>query len=810
MAIIPIRDVPGSPVQPSGSELILIDNGIAMQKATINDAVTPKATEIADAKIAALNLGTAAQADTSDFATAAQGALADTAVQLGDLAAVATSGNYNDLSNLPTLGTAAAEDVSAFAPATKGIPDGGATGQVLAKASNANNDVNWVTAGSGISNIGVDPYMFGAIGDGVADDLVPLNDMFAYAAASGVPAWITAGTFACIAGSPVVPSNVTVYGIAGGTIVQKTLPNTNPLSNSDPGNGEFSGLHINRESHDVTIDGVRLRGPYGDITEGVGLGRIVVSNGGSGYTSAPTVVITGGGGVGATATANLTGNAVTSITVTNPGSGYTSRSTIVLTGGGGTGATAYATTIETRYRSIGIAISGRYDQYFYENPNYPGNPNAPLAAPCRNIFIRNCDIEGFGQSGILADHIVNFEAINNHIRRCGRDGIRTYGVVNPRIFGNDIDEIAPGFLGEGTYPNNNVYGIELTRIYHSTAGDGTLTDYPPSRDGIVIGNTIKNCWSWKSIGVHGSVNIGFYQNRCRDSYIGLGIDKGGFDLADGYAPPVDIKEDGNTFEITSAFPLTPRTGIFLTAHDGTANNIGRGNCLGSSTTIGYGRDGAEGAIYIGNQRDGKCIGPTLRNSLRAAIVLRETVDDFTVDNYTIEDVRQSTLGMCVAISVESSTVRANIGTGTITQSLAAVLTPYNFANAASGYGCHLETGTIFDGNVGLPSNAGALDGGTYVLAPRAWANVNVSGGVASLSSFKGVASVARQAQGVVRVVLERAMSVVNTYVVVAVPKGSGPYQATFNAIDSSTFDIYVKDNAGANQDIGFVCLVTGY
>lgn len=48
-------------------------------------------------------LGTAAAASTTDFATAAQGALADTAIQPSDLATVATSGSYADLSNKPTI-----------------------------------------------------------------------------------------------------------------------------------------------------------------------------------------------------------------------------------------------------------------------------------------------------------------------------------------------------------------------------------------------------------------------------------------------------------------------------------------------------------------------------------------------------------------------------------------------------------------------------------------------------------------------------------------------------------------------------------
>lgn len=57
-----------------------------------------------------LDLGSAAQADAGDFANAAQGDLAESAVQPGDLAAVAFSGDYGDLVNPPALGQLAAED----------------------------------------------------------------------------------------------------------------------------------------------------------------------------------------------------------------------------------------------------------------------------------------------------------------------------------------------------------------------------------------------------------------------------------------------------------------------------------------------------------------------------------------------------------------------------------------------------------------------------------------------------------------------------------------------------------------------------
>ncbi|NDG72511.1 MAG: hypothetical protein EBY32_14695, partial [Proteobacteria bacterium] len=70
-----------------------------------------------------------------------------------------------------------------------------------------------------------------------------------------------------------------------------------------------------------------------------GLGGIKVVSGGTGYTTAPTVAITGGGGTGATATATIAAGKVSSITLTSGGTGYTTAPTITLSGGGGSGLT---------------------------------------------------------------------------------------------------------------------------------------------------------------------------------------------------------------------------------------------------------------------------------------------------------------------------------------------------------------------------------------------------------------------------------------------------------------------------------------
>lgn len=72
---------------------------------------------------------------------------------------------------------------------------------------------------------------------------------------------------------------------------------------------------------------------------------IAITDGGSGYTSAPAVAFnnTGTGGAGATATAVTVGGVVTAINITNRGSNYDLPPVVSFTGGGGTGATATAT-----------------------------------------------------------------------------------------------------------------------------------------------------------------------------------------------------------------------------------------------------------------------------------------------------------------------------------------------------------------------------------------------------------------------------------------------------------------------------------
>ena len=88
------------------------------------------------------------------------------------------------------------------------------------------------------------------------------------------------------------------------------------------------------------------------------ISRINVTSGGSGYTSAPIITITGGGGSGASATANINNGIIQSITITNGGSGYTSVPVIRFLEGGGSGASATVTLSSFTITSISIENGG--------------------------------------------------------------------------------------------------------------------------------------------------------------------------------------------------------------------------------------------------------------------------------------------------------------------------------------------------------------------------------------------------------------------------------------------------------------------
>jgi len=107
----------------------------------------------------------------------------------------------------------------------------------------------------------------------------------------------------------------------------------------------------------------------GIVTYSGGVSGVTVTSGGTGYTSAPTVAFSGGGGTGATGTAVVAGGVVTGVTITAPGTGYTSAPAITFTGGGGNGAVTTVSLVQTLNASGPFIGSGSF------TPSVSGGPS---------------------------------------------------------------------------------------------------------------------------------------------------------------------------------------------------------------------------------------------------------------------------------------------------------------------------------------------------------------------------------------------------------------------------------------------------
>ncbi|MGC4007461.1 MAG: autotransporter-associated beta strand repeat-containing protein [Pirellulales bacterium] len=104
-------------------------------------------------------------------------------------------------------------------------------------------------------------------------------------------------------------------------------------------------------------------------TLGLTAASFTIENGGTGYTFGPTLTISGGGGSGATATATVSGGAITAITITNPGTGYTTTPTVTFSGGGGD---AVITGNATNFQVSGLRLTS-------DGTGYATTPNLTIA-----------------------------------------------------------------------------------------------------------------------------------------------------------------------------------------------------------------------------------------------------------------------------------------------------------------------------------------------------------------------------------------------------------------------------------------------
>lgn len=142
---------------PVASEVVPSDNGGQVAGVTWKDGVNAGRPVASQAEAVAgtdasksMSALTTKQSIASEIgatiASKAQGDLAASAVQLEDLASVATSGEYADLEGKPSLGSMASQDTTEWSPIGRAMPSGGVPGQSLVKLTETDFDTGWVTS----------------------------------------------------------------------------------------------------------------------------------------------------------------------------------------------------------------------------------------------------------------------------------------------------------------------------------------------------------------------------------------------------------------------------------------------------------------------------------------------------------------------------------------------------------------------------------------------------------------------------------------------------------------------------------------
>lgn len=192
------------------------------------------------------------------------------------------------------------------------------------------------------------------------------------------------------------------------------------------------------------------------------LGSVTITDGGSGYTSAPTVTVSGGGGTGATATATVVNGVVTAVTVTAAGSGYTTDPTITFSAPNEGAVTLGATTSST------AAVN--FSRYVSEGSNY----DASFASD--RTFVHTLNKAITTTAGLANARIVNAGAITPGAVATA-DGILIFALRHtPEPAFDNIPQLSVrAQVGFGLSSNQTATQPTFTQTYVAKASEGVNT-----------------------------------------------------------------------------------------------------------------------------------------------------------------------------------------------------------------------------------------------------------------------------------------------------------------------------------------------
>ena len=308
-----------------------------------------------------------------------------------------------------------------------------------------------------------------------------------------------------------------------------------------------------------------------------------VVTGGSGYTVAPQVIVTGDATTQASMTATVnTAGVVTAINVITAGSGYTTTPTITISGGNGTGATAIVVLATQQVRDFTTTIA--YNRITYSSTVIDWTANTAYTAGQLVRF----PVPTVGVINVAEPKVYS---VDTNFTSTSEFDPENYTVVDPETL--DAADRTIGLYN----PGPNEPGRELAQLMTGIDYPGVQVDAPDfdRNTGFDIGNYDINPFDNISFGPEGeptydeSILDVIYESSFTDTYLGtratdINVDGGGFvDTYSSHAPEelvpgsefdtLDIKvftrpgsdwsNSGHGFEIKSSSGTFTATGLTI-------------------------------------------------------------------------------------------------------------------------------------------------------------------------------------------------------------------------------------------------------
>jgi hypothetical protein len=222
---------------------------------------------------------------------------------------------------------------------------------------------------------------------------------------------------------------------------------------------------------------------------------VTVTNGGTGYASAPMVTFIGGGGSGATGIATIANGMVTTVTLTNSGTGYTSAPMVTFIGGGGSGAAATATVVANQSASLVVTGALVSNNAALNGPTgaigNAGNGAVTIVSSTVANNFSGTTGGGFGDENNLGTlSVMNSLFLNNSALGNGggiQEGGPTATISNTEIRGN-----SSGGSGGGLFVDGTTLTVLSSTFFDNTAsGNGGGIELETTGTGMA-GSTITN------------------------------------------------------------------------------------------------------------------------------------------------------------------------------------------------------------------------------------------------------------------------------------------------------------------------------